>query len=120
MFSGFNRCPLGALPFYSGGSTLMHTWNLHILTHVLLLCSGNLTAITLLAEQLKTNASVAVALAVQQLPEFGVNASSIRSIKVNSATLSPTTTVNGSASLINIDLSAVLVSRPLQGGGHVP
>jgi len=42
--------------------------------------SWNKTSVTLFSEQLTTNASVATAMAVDMLPEFGINASSIRSV----------------------------------------
>ena len=64
---------------------------------------------TLLTQQLRSNASVAVSLAVQQLPEFGVNASSIRLVLINSTTVDPIATANGTAYLISIQMAVVLV-----------
>ena len=64
---------------------------------------------TRLSQQLRSNASVATSLAVQQLPEFGVVASSIRSVFVNSTTIDPIATANGTAYHISIQMTVVLV-----------
>ena len=64
---------------------------------------------TLLSQQLRSNASVTTSLAVQQLPEFGVIASSIRSVTVSSATIDPIATANGTAYLISIQMTVLLV-----------
>ena len=77
------------------------------------LCSWNETSVTHLSDRLRTNASVAVSLAVRQLPEFGVNAASIRSVTVNSSSVIPADTSNGTAYHISIQLTVVLVSSHL-------
>ena len=81
------------------------------------LCSWNATSVTRLSDQLRTNASVAARLAAQQLPEFGVKASSIRSVTVKNTAIIPITTRNGTAYRISIKLTAVLVSRGEAKGG---
>ena len=63
----------------------------------------------LLTQQLLSNASAASSLAAQQLPELGVIASSIRSVLINSTTIDPIATVNGTAYLISIQMTVILV-----------
>ena len=42
--------------------------------------SGNITSVSLFSNQLQSNASAAAAMAIELLPEFGINVSSIRSV----------------------------------------
>ena len=75
--------------------------------------SSDLAAVTQLAGELRVNASLASVLAAQQLPAFGVDASSIRSVTVDSVSVIPGPDNNGTATyLISIDLTAVLVRGP--------
>ena len=50
------------------------------LTRLGVLCSWDKTSVTHFSDELKTNASVATAMAVGMLPEFGINATTIRSV----------------------------------------
>ena len=75
--------------------------------------SWNETSVTRLSELLRSDASVAVSLVAQQLPEFGISAASIRSVSVNSTSIVPTATDNGTAYHISIQLTVVLVSSHL-------
>ena len=84
-----------------------------ILTNVHALRSWNETSVTRLSELLRSDASVAVSLVAQQLPEFGISAASIRSVSVNSTSIVPTATDNGTAYHISIQLTVVLVSSHL-------
>ena len=81
-----------------------------ILTNAHALRSWNETSVTRLSELLRSDASVAVSLVARQLPEFGVNAASIRSVTVNSTSIVPIATDNGTAYHISIQLTVVLVS----------
>ena len=80
-----------------------------LLTTYLESCSWNEAAVALLTQQLRSSVSVAASLAAQQLPEFGVNVSSIRSVLVSSTTIDPIATANGTAYLVNIQMTVVLV-----------
>ena len=75
--------------------------------------SSDLADVTQRVGELRANASLAAALAAQQLPAFGVDASSIRSVTVDSVSVIPGPDNNGTATyLISIDLTAVLVRGP--------
>ena len=63
-----------------------------------------------LVQDLNTNASVATSLAAQQVPDFGINASSLRSVVVINASMVVNGTANGTTYLINIKLNVTVVS----------
>ena len=77
--------------------------------NIFALRSWNVTAVDLLTQQLLSNISAASSLAAQQLPEFGVIAPSIRSVLINSASVNPIATANGTAYLISIQMTVILV-----------
>ena len=73
--------------------------------------SWNSTAVNLLSRQLHSDSTsaVAVSLAAEQLPEFGVDNATIRSVGINDTIVSPIATANGTAYLISIQMTVVLV-----------
>ena len=83
--------------------------NLYCTLPVSLPYSWNETAVTFLSQQLRSDASVAANLAAQQLPDFGVNASSIRSVLVNNTAVEAVATPNGTAYLVSIQMTVILV-----------
>jgi hypothetical protein len=70
----------------------------------------DLNLVSQLASNLLVSSSMATSLAVQQLPAFGVDSSSIRSVEVNSTSIQAGPMVNGQTSYaVNIQLTVVLV-----------
>ena len=68
------------------------------------------TAVQAFALSILNNATLAATLAAKQLPAFGVNASSIRSVFVNSSTVQAGPTLNGTATyVVSIQLTVILV-----------
>ena len=71
---------------------------------------SNQTAVQGFALSILHNVTLAATLAAKQLPAFGVNASSIRSVFVNSSTAQVGPTVNGTATyVVAIQLTVILV-----------
>ena len=70
----------------------------------------DLNLVSQLASNLLVSSSMATSLAVQQLPAFGVESSSIRSVEANSTSIQAGPMVNGQTSYaVNIQLTVVLV-----------
>ena len=65
---------------YSSGIILTSLFDYPLASYTYI--SWNKTSVTLYSSQLLANASVATAMAVEMLPEFGINVSSIRSVGV--------------------------------------
>lgn len=93
---------------FSNWASLCTTWSPCCLP------SSSASAVEALARQLLVDGAAAAALAAQHLPAFGVNASAIRSVAVNStAVRSRTNSSSGAAAYaIEIQMTVVLV-----GGG---
>ena len=74
------------------------------------------TRVTQLSSDLLINSSMVTSLAVQQLPAFGVDSASIRSVEAANTSVHAGAIVNGQISYtVNIQLAVVLVSKSALG-----